>query len=60
MRWASVDKYHLRAGEWTIARYKVADAVRFILWQGSTLINVFDDAESAKWEAEKGVKCARA
>lgn len=56
MRWVSVDKYHLKAGELTIARYKVAEAVRFILWRGSALVEEFDTVEEAKQQAEKGMK----
>lgn len=56
MRWRNVDTYHLKSDEWTIARYKVGDAVRFILWHGNALIDAFGSVEDAKREAEKGMK----
>jgi len=56
MHWRNVDKHHLQADGWTIAKCFVGDDTKYVLWRGGTLINVFDDADSAKEEAEKGMK----
>lgn len=55
MQWVSVDKYHIKSGEWMIARYRVGDAVKYTLWSGSKILGVFDSSEEAKREAEKGM-----
>lgn len=55
MRFVQADKYHLRSGEWTIAKCSVGDETKYALWRDKELIGVFDDAESSKREAEKGI-----
>lgn len=60
MRFTKIDEYHLRSGEWTIAKYSVTDVTKYLLWRDKVLVDVFDDADSAKRGAEKGITCARA
>lgn len=57
MKFVKIDEYHLRSGEFTIAKCRVGNATKYQLWRDKKLIDVFDDADSAKREAEKGMKC---
>ena len=48
MQWERVDEYHIKSGEWTISKCATGSDVKYALWQGSAVINVFNTSAEAK------------
>lgn len=46
--WKPIDKYHLRNGEWTISKMKLANGAKYGLWQGNVSRGFYETADEAK------------
>jgi hypothetical protein len=46
--WASIDKYHLRNGDWTISKMKLANGAKYALWHGNVSRGFYETADEAK------------
>lgn len=51
--WKPIDKYHLRNGDWTISKMKLANGAKYGLWQGNKNNGYFDSADEAKAKYEE-------
>lgn len=51
--WNPVDAYHLRNGDWTISKMKLANGAKYGLWNGTTNRGYFDSADEAKQRYEE-------
>lgn len=61
MRWTpSPDRLSLKSGDYTICKCGTGNETKYVLWHGTVLIDVFDSADLAKQEAEKGITCGKA
>ena len=47
-RWLKKDAYHIKNGEWIIAKYYSAEKVKYQLSYGNKSHGFFNDADSAK------------
>ena len=46
--WKPIDKYHLRNGDWTISKMKLANGAKYGLWQGSVSRGFYETSDEAK------------
>lgn len=46
--WTSIDKYHLRNGDWTISKMKLKNGSKYALWQGNVSRGFYETADEAK------------
>lgn len=46
--WKQMDKYHLRLGDWTIAKMALANGAKYALWEGKVALNF--DRETLRFE----------
>lgn len=52
--WTELNPYAIAHPDgWTIAKYAVAEAWKYMLWQGNAMKGVFDASEDAKAEFER-------
>lgn len=51
--WNPIDKYHLRNGEWTISKMKLANGAKYALWQGNVSKGFYETADEAKQRYEE-------
>jgi hypothetical protein len=47
-KWIKQDAYHIKNGEWIIAKYFSADKVKYGLSHANRSLGFFDSADSAK------------
>jgi hypothetical protein len=53
-KWSKVSKYCIERNNFYISRYMLADgANRFVLWEGTKMIKIQDNAQELKDEAER-------
>jgi hypothetical protein len=53
-KWSKVSKYCIERNNFYISKYILADgANRFVLWDGTKMIKIHDDAKALKDEAER-------
>ena len=53
-KWSKVSKYCIERNNFYISRYMLADgADRFVLWDGTKMIKIQDNAQELKNEAER-------
>lgn len=48
MKWKQIDKYHIRSGSYTIAKFSLASSVRYGAFYGKVCLGYFDSADEAK------------
>ena len=53
-KWSKISKYCIERNNFYISKYILADgADRFVLWDGTKMIKIHDDAKALKDEAER-------
>jgi len=53
-KWSKISKYCIERNNFYISRYILADgANRFVLWEGTKMIKIQDNAQELKDEAER-------
>jgi len=53
-KWSKISKYCIERNNFYISKYILADgANRFVLWDGTKMIKIHDDAKALKDEAER-------
>lgn len=48
MKWTKISDYCIQSGDWTIAKYKLADRVKYGLWFMNEIRGFYDTADEAK------------
>jgi len=51
--WKPIDKYHLRNGDWTISKMKLANGAKYGLWEKNINKGFFDTSDEAKAKYEE-------
>jgi hypothetical protein len=51
--WKKIDKYHIKNGEWTIAKMHTKDSTKYALWNGKDNHGYFNSADEAKAKYEE-------
>lgn len=51
--WKPIDKYHLRNGDWTISKMKLANGSKYGLWQGNVSRGFYETSDEAKAKYEE-------
>lgn len=46
--WKPIDAYHLRNGDWTISKMKLADGTKYALWNKNENHGYYASADEAK------------
>lgn len=46
--WERINKWSMKLGNVTVAKYMVGETPRYIRWEGDKMAGIFDSAEEAK------------